>query len=113
MKVTPAHDPNDFAMGERNGLEKINVFDETAHVVEGFGKFSGMSRDEAREAIVAEFEALGLLDHVEETSTIPSCTAIVAITRLNPGFPSSGSSLSNELKKKAFQVVEMFHHLLS
>jgi valyl-tRNA synthetase len=66
VKVTPAHDPNDFAMGERAGLPKINVFDETAHVVEGYGKFSGMSRDEAREAIVAEFEALGLLDHVED-----------------------------------------------
>ncbi len=66
VKVTPAHDPNDFAMGERNGLEKINVFDETAHVVEGFGRFSGMSREEAREAVVAEFEALGLLESVED-----------------------------------------------
>ena len=35
VKVTPAHDPNDFAMGERHGLEKINIFDETAHVVRG------------------------------------------------------------------------------
>ncbi len=66
VKVTPAHDPNDFAMGERAGLEKINVFDETAHVVEGYGAFSGMSREEAREAVVAEFERLGLLDHVED-----------------------------------------------
>lgn len=66
VKTTPAHDPNDFAMGERHGLEKINIFDETAHVVEGFGKFSGMSREECREAVVAEFEAQGLLDHVED-----------------------------------------------
>ena len=66
VKVTPAHDPNDYAMGERNNLPKINIFDETAHVVEGYGKFTGMSRDEAREAVVAEFEALGLLDHVED-----------------------------------------------
>ena len=66
VKVTPAHDPNDFAMGERNGLEKINIFDETAHVVEGYGKFSGMSREECREAVIAEFEALGLLDHIED-----------------------------------------------
>lgn len=66
VKVTPAHDPNDFAMGERHGLEKINIFDETAHVVDGYGHFSGMSRDECREAVVAWFEEHGLLDHVEE-----------------------------------------------
>ncbi len=66
VKVTPAHDPNDFAMGERHGLEKINIFDETAHVVEGYGQFSGMSRDECRQAVVAWFEEHGLLDHVED-----------------------------------------------
>ena len=66
VKVTPAHDPNDYAMGERHGLEKINIFDETAHVVEGYGAFSGMSRDECREAVVAWFEEHGLLDHVED-----------------------------------------------
>ena len=66
VKVTPAHDPNDFGMGERHGLEKINIFDETAHVVEGYGRFSGMSREECREAVVAWFEEHGLLDHVEE-----------------------------------------------
>ena len=66
MKVTPSHDPNDWGMGERHGLEKINIFDETAHVVDGYGKFSGLDRDEAREAVLAEFEAQGLLDHVED-----------------------------------------------
>ncbi len=66
VKVTPAHDPNDFGMGERHGLEKINIFDETAHVVEGYGEFSGMSREECREAVVAWFEEHGLLDHVED-----------------------------------------------
>ena len=66
VKVTPAHDPNDFAMGERHGLEKINIFDETAHVVEGYGQFTGMSREECREAVVAWFEEHGLLDHVED-----------------------------------------------
>ena len=66
VKVTPAHDPNDYAMGERHGLEKINIFDETAHVVEGYGEFTGMSREECREAIVAWFEEHGLLEHVEK-----------------------------------------------
>ena len=66
VKVTPAHDPNDFAMGEAHDLEKINVFDEHAHVVDGYGEFSGMDRDEARAAVVAWFEENGLLDHVED-----------------------------------------------
>ena len=66
VKTTPAHDINDYQMGVRHDLEVINIFDETAHVVEGFGKFSGMSRDEARSAIVEEFEKLGLLDHIED-----------------------------------------------
>ena len=66
VKVTPAHDPNDYGMGERHGLEKINIFDETAHVVEGYGEFSGMSRDECREAVVKWFDEHGLLDHVED-----------------------------------------------
>ena len=66
VKVTPAHDPNDYGMGERHGLEKVNIFDETAHVVEGYGEFSGMGRDECRQAVVAWFEEHGLLDHVDD-----------------------------------------------
>ena len=53
-------------MGERHGLEKVNIFDETAHVVEGYGEFSGMGRDECRQAVVAWFEEHGLLDHVDD-----------------------------------------------
>ena len=53
-------------MGERNGLARINIFDETAHVVDGYGKFSGMDHDEGREAVVAAFDELGLLEKVEE-----------------------------------------------
>ena len=66
VKVTPAHDPNDYGMGERHGLEKVNIFDETARVVEGYGEFSGMGRDECRQAVVAWFEEHGLLDHVDD-----------------------------------------------
>ena len=66
VKVTPAHDPNDYAMGEAHGLEKINIFDEHAIVVDGYGEFSGMTRDECREAVVAWFEEHGLLDHIED-----------------------------------------------
>ncbi|MBQ6453792.1 MAG: valine--tRNA ligase, partial [Coriobacteriales bacterium] len=66
VKMTPAHDPNDFEVGLRHDLEQINVFDETAHVNELGGEFAGMDRFEARDAIVERFIQLGLLDHIED-----------------------------------------------
>ncbi len=74
VKVTPAHDPNDYAMGARHDLPQVNIFDESAHVVDGYGKFSGMTRDEAREAIVQEFDSLGLLEKTEDiTHSVMHC----------------------------------------
>lgn len=105
VKVTPAHDPNDWAMGDAHGLEKINVFDETAHVVEGYGKFSGMDRDEAREAIVAEFERLGLLDHVEgHDHSVMTCYR--CHTKLEPWLSEQWFVAVDRLKKDAARVVE-------
>jgi valyl-tRNA synthetase len=66
VKVTPAHDPNDFDIGLRHDLEQINVFTDQAVVNELGGRFAGMTREEAREAVVAAFEELGLLDHVDD-----------------------------------------------
>ena len=65
VKVTPAHDPNDYVMGQAHGLEQVNIFDEHAVVVDGYGEFSGMDRDQARKAVVEWFESRGLLDRVE------------------------------------------------
>ncbi len=66
VKVTPAHDPNDYAMGQAHDLPQINIFDEHAVVVDGYGEFSGLDRDQAREAVVVWFEDHGLLDHIED-----------------------------------------------
>ncbi|MCD8200006.1 MAG: valine--tRNA ligase [Coriobacteriaceae bacterium] len=66
VKVTPAHDPNDYEMGIRHDLEQINIFDGDARVNEEGGEFCGMDRFEAREAVVARLEELGVLDHVED-----------------------------------------------
>ncbi|WP_165170995.1 valine--tRNA ligase [Adlercreutzia sp. ZJ242] len=105
VKVTPAHDPNDFAMGERAGLPKINIFDETAHVVEGFGKFSGMSRDEAREAVVAAFDELGLLDHVEDHDhSVMHCYR--CHNTLEPWLSEQWFVAVDGLKRRAAEVVE-------
>ncbi|AJC11764.1 valyl-tRNA synthetase [Berryella intestinalis] len=105
VKVTPSHDPNDWAMGERNGLPRINVFDETAHVVEGYGRFSGMSRDEAREAIVAEFDALGLLEKVEDhPHSVMTCYR--CHTKLEPWESEQWFVAVDRLKEEAARVVE-------
>lgn len=105
VKVTPAHDPNDFAMGERAGLERINIFDETAHVVEGFGKFSGMSRDEARVAVVEAFEELGLLDHIEDHDhSVMHCYR--CHTTLEPWLSEQWFVAVDALKAKAAQAVQ-------
>ena len=105
VKVTPSHDPNDWAMGERNGLPRINVFDETAHVVEGYGRFSGMSRDEAREAIVADFDALGLLEKVEDhPHSVMTCYR--CHTKLEPWESEQWFVAVDRLKEEAARVVE-------
>jgi len=66
VKVTPAHDPNDFAMGERHQLQRINVMNPDASINEQGGKYKGLDRFEARKRILADLEALGLLEKIED-----------------------------------------------
>ena len=66
VKMTPAHDPNDFEVGLRHNLEVIRVLDDSGRVNELGGKYEGMDRYEARKAIVADLEAGGYLVKVEE-----------------------------------------------
>ena len=65
IKVTPAHDPTDYQIGLDHQLECINIFTPTAHINEVGVSFKGMSREEARQAVVAAMQAQGLLDKVE------------------------------------------------
>ena len=66
VKVTPAHDPNDFAIGQRHGLPSPSIFDAQARVSVAGSKYDGMDRYAAREAIVADLDALGLLVEVKD-----------------------------------------------
>ena len=66
VKITPAHDPNDFEVGERHGLEKINILNDDGTINENGGKFKGMDRYEARKLIVEELDKMGLLLEVED-----------------------------------------------
>ncbi len=61
VKITPAHDPNDFEVGKRHDLEEINILNDDATMNELCGKYTGMDRYEARKAIVEDLEKLGLL----------------------------------------------------
>ncbi len=65
VKVTPAHDPNDFAIGQRHGLPQITVMAKDGSMNEAAGRFAGLDRFEARKAVVAAMEAEGLLVKVE------------------------------------------------
>ena len=66
VKITPAHDPNDFAAGKRHGLATINVLDEESRINEKGGKYCGLDRYAARKRIVADLEAQGLIEKIEE-----------------------------------------------
>ncbi len=68
VKITPAHDPNDFEVGKRHDLPVINVMNDDATINENGGKFKGMDRYEARKAIVAELDEMGLLVKIEDHS---------------------------------------------
>ena len=65
VKITPAHDPNDFEVGVRHSLPIVKVLTDDAHMNEACGKYAGMDRYEARKAIVADLEAQGYLAFVE------------------------------------------------
>ncbi len=68
VKITPAHDPNDFEVGLRHNLPVINVLTEDAKITEEYPKYAGMDRYEARKAIVADLDAEGFLVEIEDYS---------------------------------------------
>ena len=68
VKITPAHDPNDFEVGQRHGLEVITVLTPDAKITEDYPKYAGMDRYEAREAIVKDLEEGGFLTEIEDYS---------------------------------------------
>ena len=74
VKITPGHDPNDFEVGARHGLEVITVLTEDAKITEDYPKYAGMDRYEAREAIVKDLEEGGFLIKIEDyTHNVGTC----------------------------------------
>src|SRR5579864_1489957 len=66
VKVTPAHDPNDFEAGKRHDLPRIKVIDETGRMTKDAGRYAGLDRFEARRQVVAHLEQLGLIEKIED-----------------------------------------------
>ncbi|MGB8539843.1 MAG: valine--tRNA ligase [Acidobacteriaceae bacterium] len=81
VKVTPAHDPNDFALGQRQGLPSISVMDETAHMSAAAGAYAGLDRYKARQRILEDLEHQGLLagvrEHVNSIGKCDRCKTVV------------------------------------
>ena len=81
VKITPAHDPNDFEVGKRHGLEEINILNDDATINELGGKYAGMDRYEARKQMVADLDSLGLLvkvvPHSHNVGTHDRCKTTV------------------------------------
>ena len=81
VKITPAHDPNDFALGQRHGLPSISVLDETAHMNAAAGAYAGLERHQARQRILADLEAQNLVagarDHVNSIGKCARCRTVV------------------------------------
>ena len=81
VKITPGHDPNDFEVGKRHNLPIVNIMNDDASINENGGKFHGMDRYEARKAIVAELDRMGLLvkieEHAHNVGTHDRCKTII------------------------------------
>ncbi len=81
VKITPAHDPNDFEVGKRHNLEEINILNDDATINELGGRYAGMDRYEARKQMVADLDALGLLvkvvPHSHNVGTHDRCKTTV------------------------------------
>ena len=105
VKITPAHDPNDFEVGLRHNLPVINVLTEDAKIVDDYPKYAGMDRYEAREAIVADLRAEGALGEIEDYShNVGTCYR--CHTTVEPRVSMQWFVRMEELAKPAIEAVK-------
>jgi len=105
VKITPAHDPNDFEVAKRHELPMVDIFDDNAVVNENGGKYRGLDRYRAREAIVADLQAEGYLLKVENiTHSVGHCYRCE--TAVEPRLMDQWFVRMKPLAKKAIEAVE-------
>ena len=105
VKITPAHDPNDFEVGKRHNLPEINIMNDDATINELGGKYAGMDRYEARKAMVADLDAKGLLvkvvPHTHSVGTHDRCK-----TTVEPMIKPQWFVKMEEMAKPAIQALK-------
>ena len=105
VKITPAHDPNDFEVGLRHNLEVVKVIGDDGVLNEGAGKYQGLTREEAREKIVADLKESGNLVKIEDYShNVGHCERCKTV--IEPLISSQWFVKMEELAKPAIEVVE-------
>lgn len=105
VKMTPSHDPNDFEVAKRTGLEFLNIFTEDAHINENGGKYQGLERFAARKAILADLEEQGLLVGVKEhKNAVGHCYRCGTI--IEPRVSTQWFVKMKPLAKRALEVVK-------
>ena len=105
VKITPAHDPNDYEVGLRHDLEVIDVMTDDGHIAEGWGKYTGMDRYECRKEIVKDLETEGALIEVEDYShNVGTCYR--CHTSIEPRLSKQWFVKMEPLAKPAVQVVK-------
>jgi len=108
VKVTPAHDPNDFAIGQRHNLPSINIMDDTAHINEAGGVYAGLSRFEARKRVLEDLEAQGLLGKVHDHKlSVGRCDRSKDV--VEPRLSTQWFIKIQPLAERAIQAVEEGH----
>jgi len=105
VKVTPAHDPNDFEAGRRHDLPKIQVIDENGVMTAAAGKYAGLDRFEARKRVLADLEALGALVKTEDYAlSVGKCQRCKTV--VEPLISTQWFVKTKPLAEKAIEVVE-------
>ena len=108
VKITPAHDANDFALGKRHELPSINVMDETAHMNAAAGKYAGLDRFEARKQMIADLEARGALVEIKDhTNAVGRCDRSRDV--IEPRLSTQWFVKIQPLADKAIAAVEQGH----
>ena len=104
VKMTPSHDPNDFEVAKRTGLEFLNIFTEDAHVNENGGKYCGLERFAARKAVLADLEEQGLLAGIKEhRNAVGQCYRCDTV--IEPRVSTQWFVKMEPLAKRALEVV--------
>lgn len=102
VKITPAHDPNDYEIGLRHNLDVINIITQDGHITSDYGKFSGLSMFEARIKIVKELEKIGALVKTEEyTHNVGRCYRCKTVVE-----PYASSQWFVKMKSLALPAIE-------